>query len=141
MMRVAVVAARARVAAALVEKAGPDLEIITLSRQDVSLEDRDAVLAGVKAARPNVVINAADYTAVDRAECEADLAMRVNAPGAGHVAETAASTGAPLLHLSTDYVFVGALETGRRSSGRQVLPERRDSADGVGLQSVRRLTS
>ena len=139
MMRVAVVGARGQVAAALVEKAGPDLKILTLSRPDVSLEDRDAVLAGVKAARPDVVIDAAD-TAVDRAESEADLAMRVNAPGAGHAAEAAASTGAPLLHLSTDNVFDGALETGRRSSGRQVLPKRRDSADGVGLQSVR-LTS
>lgn len=55
-------------------------------------------------------INAAAYTAVDRAESKADLAMRVNGEGAGYVAEAAAVMGAPLLHLSTDYVFDGSLQ-------------------------------
>src|SRR5208337_3649050 len=72
--------------------------------------DRHAVLAGIEAARPDVVVNAAAYTAVDKAESEEDLAMRVNGEGAGHVAEAAANAGAPLLHLSTDYVFDGALD-------------------------------
>ena len=56
-----------------------------------------------------MVINAAAYTAVDRAESEADIAMQVNGAGAGYVAEAAAAVGAPLLHLSTDYVFDGSL--------------------------------
>src|SRR5208337_29810 len=72
--------------------------------------DRHAVLAGIEAARPDVVVNAAAYTAVDKAESEEDLAMRVNGEGAGHVAEAAARIGAPLLHLSTDYVYDGALD-------------------------------
>ena len=57
-----------------------------------------------------MVINAAAYTAVDKAETEEELATPVNGEGAGHVAEAAARIGAPLLHLSTDYVFDGALD-------------------------------
>jgi dTDP-4-dehydrorhamnose reductase len=109
-MRVAVTGSRGQVASSLIERAGPDVEIITLSRPAVALEDRDSVLAGVAAARPDAVINAAAYTAVDKAESEEDLAMKVNGAGAGHVAEAAARVGAPLLHLSTDYVFDGRLE-------------------------------
>ena len=74
------------------------------------LEDRGAVLAGLKAARPDLVINAAAYTAVDQAEAEEGLALAVNGEGAGHVAEAADRIGAPLLHLSTDYVFDGTLD-------------------------------
>ena len=75
-----------------------------------TLEDRTAVLARVAAARPDVVVNAAAYTAVDKAEAEEELADAVNGEGAGSVAEAAAKIGAPLLHLSTDYVFDGALD-------------------------------
>lgn len=110
MMQVVVTGARGQVATALVERAGSEIEVVTLSRPDVWLEDRASVLAGVTAARPDVVINAAAYTAVDKAESEEELATRVNAEGAGHVAEAAAIAGAPLLHLSTDYVFDGALD-------------------------------
>ncbi len=110
MMRVAVTGAKGQVSTALVERAGPKFEILALSRPALSLEDRDSVLAAIEAARPDVVVNAAAYTAVDRAESEEDLAMRVNGEGAGHVAEAAARIGAPLLHLSTDYVFDGELD-------------------------------
>ena len=64
----------------------------------------------MKAARPDVVVNAAAYTAVDKAEAEEGVAIAVNGVGAGHVAEAASRIGAPLLHLSTDYVFDGALD-------------------------------
>jgi len=110
MIRVAVTGARGQVATALVERAGPEIEIVTPSRPDFSLEDRASVLSGVEAARPDVVINAAAYTAVDKAEAEEGLALSVNGEGAGHVAEAAARIGAPLLQLSTDYVFDGALD-------------------------------
>ena len=109
MMRIAVMGAKGQVATALVQQAGPEFQILTLSRPAFSLENRDSVLAGVRAARPDVVINAAAYTAVDRAESEQDLAMQVNGEGAGYVAEAAAAMNAPLLHLSTDYVFDGSL--------------------------------
>ena len=109
-MRVAVTGSKGQVATSLIERAGPGIEIVTLSRPAIALEDRESVLAGVAAARPDVVINAAAYTAVDKAESEEDLAMAVNGEGAGHVAEAAARIGAPLLHLSTDYVFDGMLD-------------------------------
>jgi len=109
MMQVAITGAKGQVSTALVERAGPKFEILALSRPALSLEDRHSVLAAIEAASPDVVVNAAAYTAVDRAESEEDLAMRVNGEGAGHVAEAAARIGAPLLHLSTDYVFDGEL--------------------------------
>ena len=100
----------------LIERAHGDVEIAPLCRPAFALEDRRAVLDGIEMVRPDVVINAAAYTAVDKAEAEEDLAVRVNGEGAGHVAEAAARIGVPLLHLSTDYVFDGApvLERERR---------------------------
>jgi len=98
-----------QVATSLIEQAGRECEIILLGRRVFLLEDRRAVLAGLKAARPDVVINAAAYTAVDQAEAEESVAVAINGEGAGHVAEAADWIGAPLLQLSTDYVFDGAL--------------------------------
>src|SRR5271165_5888605 len=109
MMRIAVTGAMGQVATSLIKQAGPEFEIVLLGRRVFLLEDRGAVLAGLKAARPDVVINAAAYTAVDQAEAEEGLALAINGEGAGHVAEAADRIGAPLLQLSTDYVFDGAL--------------------------------
>jgi dTDP-4-dehydrorhamnose reductase len=110
MMRIAVTGAMGQVATSLVKQAGPEFEIVLLGRRVFLLEDRGAVLAGLKAARPDVVINAAAYTSVDQAEAEEGLALAINGEGAGHVAEAADRIGAPLLQLSTDYVFDGALD-------------------------------
>jgi dTDP-4-dehydrorhamnose reductase len=62
----------------------------------------------MSAFRPDIVINPAAYTAVDKAESESDLAFAINRDGAGAVAAAAAELGAPIIHLSTDYVFDGA---------------------------------
>ena len=99
--------AKGQVATALGERAGPEFEILTLSRPSFSLEARDSVLAGVRAAKPDVGINAAAYT-VDRAESEEDLATRVSGEGAV-LGGSRVKMGAPLPHLSTDYVFDGWL--------------------------------
>ena len=66
-----------------IERSDRDTEIIPLSRPAFALEDRQTVLAGIEAVRPDVVISAAAFTAVDRAEAEEDLAIRVNGEGAG----------------------------------------------------------
>ena len=110
MMRIAVTGSKGQVATSLAERAGGNFEIVALARPGFSLEDRASVLAGIEAAKPDVVVNAAAYTAVDKAESEEALALSVNGEGAGHVAEAAARIGAPLLHLSTDYVFDGTLD-------------------------------
>jgi dTDP-4-dehydrorhamnose reductase len=117
-MRVAVTGSKGQVATSLIERAGPKLEVIALGRPAFDLTDRAAVLAGLEAARPDVIVNAAAYTAVDKAEAEEALALRVNGDGAGHVAEAAERLGVPLLHLSTDYVFDGALDRPYREDDR-----------------------
>ncbi|MBD0270855.1 MAG: dTDP-4-dehydrorhamnose reductase [Acetobacteraceae bacterium] len=66
------------------------------------------VMAAVRAAAPDLVVNAAAYTAVDRAESEAGAALAVNRDGAAALAAGAASCRAPVLHVSTDYVFDGS---------------------------------
>lgn len=78
-----------------------------LGRPDLDIRDADSITRAVEAVSPDLVINAAAYTAVDQAETEEDEARLVNAVGAGVLAKAAANCGAPILHLSTDYVFNG----------------------------------
>jgi dTDP-4-dehydrorhamnose reductase len=108
-MRIVVTGVKGQVASSLLERAKDRCDIVALGRPDLDLADRDSVLRALEAVRADAIVNAAAYTAVDKAEQEEDLAFRVNAEGAGHVAEAAARLNAPLLHLSTDYVFDGAL--------------------------------
>src|SRR5208283_4561160 len=107
-MRIVVIGVKGQVASSLRERAKDRCEIVALGRPDLDLADRDSVLRSLEATRGDAIVNAAAYTAVDRAEQEEAFAFRVNAAGAGHVAEAAVRMGAPLLHLSTDYVFDGA---------------------------------
>ena len=83
-------------------------EAIGLSRADVDICDAEAVAAAIGRKTPRLVVNAAAYTAVDRAESEPELARAVNADGPGFIARGAARHGVPVLHLSTDYVFDGS---------------------------------
>ena len=75
------------------------------------LADLDGLAATVRALRPRVIVNAAAYTAVDRAESEPELARRINADAPAVLAREAAACGALLLHYSTDYVFDGSGQT------------------------------
>ncbi|HEY8137881.1 MAG TPA: dTDP-4-dehydrorhamnose reductase [Methylocystis sp.] len=109
-LRLAVTGLTGQVVSALIERAPRDVEIIALGRPRLDLGVRDAVLASLRHAGCDAIVNAAAYTQVDKAESEPERAMRVNGDGAGYVAEAAAELGAPLLHLSTDYVFDGALD-------------------------------
>jgi len=76
--------------------------------RECDITDSRAVETLMRGRRPGWIVNAAAYTAVDKAEDEPDLAMRLNALGAENLARAAASGGARLIHLSTDYVFDGA---------------------------------
>ena len=82
-------------------------ELTALDRAQCDLRDPHSLSAAVRAARPEVIVNAAAYTAVDRAETEAHEATVVNARGPALLAAEARSLGAYLLHYSTDYVFDG----------------------------------
>jgi dTDP-4-dehydrorhamnose reductase len=78
-----------------------------LTRDDLDITDATAVDDAVTEFHPHVVVNCAAYTAVDKAESEPELAEAVNAGGARNVARAAAKADAPIIHISTDYVFDG----------------------------------
>jgi dTDP-4-dehydrorhamnose reductase len=78
-----------------------------LTHEELDITDGDAVSSAIVAASPDVVINAAAYTAVDRAEHDEARATLINGAGAGNVARAASSVGAAMVHVSTDYVFDG----------------------------------
>lgn len=82
--------------------------VIALSRAECDLDNPQSIRAAIQTAHPGVILNAAAYTAVDRAESEPDLAMHINGDAPGVIAEEAKKNGALLIHYSTDYVFDGS---------------------------------
>ena len=111
-MRILVTGRQGQVVSSLIEAAAgrPRLEIIAAGRPELDLADPASVHAAIQAARPDIVVSAAAYTAVDQAEDEPEIAAAINERGAGAVAAAAAGIGAPVIHLSTDYVFSGGGE-------------------------------
>jgi len=111
-MKIAVTGKDGQVVTALVE-AGPNagVEIVAIGRPVLDLADPATVVPALARARPDVIVSAAAYTAVDKAESEPDLAFAINGAGAGVVAEAAGTLGVPVIHLSTDYVFDGSKPT------------------------------
>lgn len=97
-----------QVGAELVTALAPLGRVIACDRNALDLADPDAIVAKMREVCPAVVINAAAYTAVDRAESEPALAMAVNGTAPGILGEEAARLNALLIHYSTDYVFDGA---------------------------------
>jgi dTDP-4-dehydrorhamnose reductase len=83
-------------------------EVVTPGRDTLNLADEEQLRGFIRSVAPNVVLNAAAYTAVDRAESEPERAMAVNARAPGVLAEEAKRVGALLVHYSTDYVFDGS---------------------------------
>lgn len=82
-----------------------DLKALTSAQLDIT--DAAAVEAAVKACKPDIIINAAAYTAVDQAEREPERAFRINQTGPANLGRAARDTGAAVFHISTDYVFAG----------------------------------
>jgi dTDP-4-dehydrorhamnose reductase len=82
-------------------------EITALDYPQIDMADPDNIIQTVRAAEPDIIINATAYTDVDKAETERDLAMAINGTGPGILAEEAKQRGAALIHYSTDYVFDG----------------------------------
>lgn len=108
-MKILVTGREGQVVRSLLEKAShrPDLDVITLGRPELDLTKPETVHSAIEAMKPDLVVSAAAYTAVDLAEDEQELAFAVNATGAEAVAEAAKTCGVPVIHLSTDYVFAG----------------------------------
>lgn len=105
-MRCLVFGETGQVATALRKHAG-DADIICLGRDQADLGTPDMLRAVIEATDADVIINAAAYTAVDKAETDQDHAEQVNHLAVGIMARAAAKRGIPLLHISTDYVFPG----------------------------------
>jgi dTDP-4-dehydrorhamnose reductase len=109
-MRIAVTGTTGQLVRSLLARApAAGVEIVAIGRPELDLvrpADIHATLAPIQA---DCIVNAAAYTAVDKAESEPELAMAVNATGAGAVAAAAHALGLPLVQISTDYVFDGAL--------------------------------
>ena len=106
-MRVLVTGAGGQVASALEKLKPAAAELTSLSHAQLDIADREAVRQAVTRHQPDVLINAAAYTAVDKAESETAVAERVNGDAPGYLAEAATVAGARFLHISTDFVFDG----------------------------------
>ncbi|MDB5619746.1 dTDP-4-dehydrorhamnose reductase [Tardiphaga sp.] len=107
-MRILVTGRTGQLVHGLVERSpGTDIAIVTAGRPDFDLTDETSVMATVARLQPDAVINAAAYTAVDKAESEPEQAHLVNALGAEFVARACAVHGIPVIQISTDYVFDG----------------------------------
>jgi len=107
-IRVLVTGSRGQVGAEVARSLAARAELIAYERATLDLSHPDQIRASIRAARPDVIVNAAAYTAVDRAESERDLAQAVNGAAPGVIAAEAKRAGALLVHYSTDYVFDGA---------------------------------
>jgi len=86
-------------------------EVIALDREQMDLADLGRVRDVIRDIRPNLIVNPAAYTAVDKAESEPELAMRINGEAPGVMAEEARKLNAAIIHYSTDYVFDGSKRT------------------------------
>ncbi|MGE5466879.1 MAG: dTDP-4-dehydrorhamnose reductase [Ignavibacteria bacterium] len=107
MKRILLTARNGQVGWELERTLAPLGEVVAVDRAALDLSNADRVRAVVRDTRPDVIVNAAAYTAVDKAESEPELAMAINGTAPGVFAEEAKRSGALLVHYSTDYVFDG----------------------------------
>ena len=119
-MRILVTGRGGQVATSIEERAPEGHELLFVDRPEFDLADPASIARVVEEFRPDIVLSTAAYTAVDKAEDEPELATAVNATGPSALAEAARRAGAPIIHLSTDYVFDGTLDR----------PYREDDATG-----------
>ena len=108
-MRLLIAGWHGQLARALIEAAPAerDIEAMAIGRPGLDLVRPGTIHAALAESRPDVIINSAAYTAVDKAESEPDAAFALNRDGAALLAEAAARRGAAIIHVSTDYVFDG----------------------------------
>ena len=110
-MKAMIIGAKGQLGTTLTQTAPEIMECLSLDLPEIDITDADAVYKVVGDETPDVIINASAYTAVDRAEEEADLVFGVNATGPKNIALAAKRAGCRLIHVSTDYVFDGTAYT------------------------------
>ena len=106
-MRILLTGSKGQIGSALVRTLAPLGDVIAVDRAGLDLLDADAIRRNIKELKPAIIVNAAAYTAVDRAEIEREAAFSVNATAVRVLAEEARKLDALLVHFSTDYVFDG----------------------------------
>ncbi|MND35567.1 dTDP-4-dehydrorhamnose reductase [compost metagenome] len=108
--RMVVTGREGQVVLSLLERGAKDgrFEVIALGRPELDLSAPETIEAALQKTRPDVIVSAAAYTAVDQAEGDEEAATVVNGVAAGKIAEAAAALGVPVIHISTDYVFDGS---------------------------------
>lgn len=109
-MRIAITGKSGQVALSMMERAPAGVDVVALARPSLDLERIETIAPAIRAAAPEIVVNVAAYTAVDLAETEEGTAQTVNGAAAGEIARVAAELGVPVIQISTDYVFDGALD-------------------------------
>lgn len=111
-MKILVTGRNGQVAQSMLHSTQEGVEIVALGRPELDITDKTSIAKAVQVYKPDIVVNAAAYTAVDKAETEIQEAFAVNRDGARNVAEIAQDNGLPIIHISTDYVFNGQNENG-----------------------------
>ena len=106
-MKVLITGANGQLGQALLMKKPKSIDIISSIRESFDLTSKKEVDIFVKKSKPDLILNAAAYTAVDKAEGEKDLAYKVNALAPKYLAELASELGIKLIQISTDFVFDG----------------------------------
>ena len=112
-MKILVTGANGMLAKEVKEKFAEGNEIIATDVAELDITNEKAVMDYVMKTKPEYIINCAAYTAVDKAEENYDLADKINGDGPTNLAKAAKSTGAKLVHISTDYVFGGDLDVSK----------------------------
>src|SRR5438105_1219939 len=108
MRPILVVGRSGQLACCLVEVAAQrEIPLLAMGRPELDVENASSIERVARAVEPSAIVNAAAYTAVDKAEFEPERAFAINRGGARHLAVEAQKLGMPLIHISTDYVFDG----------------------------------
>ena len=110
-MKLLISGANGQLGLALARRLAAAHQVVALDRSQFDLADAAGCRAALARERPDVLLNCAAYTAVDRAESEAQLAHLINAEGPRHLAQSCVELGIFPIHFSTDYVFDGAAST------------------------------
>ena len=120
-MKILITGAQGQVGKELVSIAKQHYDVISAGRDELDITQEKNVTEYIESSQPDIVINAAAYTAVDKAEEDQEMAYAINRDGAKNLASACAQHNIPLLHISTDYVFNGE-KTGAYSETDDVSP-------------------
>ncbi|RUM94861.1 MAG: dTDP-4-dehydrorhamnose reductase [Thiothrix sp.] len=130
MMKILVTGANGQLGWELQRAKPDDCELTALSRDQLDITDLEQVNNTINSIKPDWIINAAAYTAVDKAESDSQGAYAINADGAANLATAAQASNARLLHISTDFIFDGI-------NNRPYLPE--DTPNPLGVYGASKL--